>query len=190
MSRLNLEYLGSWAEYRYNQAEDLMFDAYGYSTCATLNASATTTDEMTGNDGSIDLTVNGGTPPFSYTWTGGLGTVEDPSNLTAGTYTVTITDSIGCEISLDVTVDSQVGLKEETPGSWNIYPNPSNGKVTVDLSKLNKNVERIEILDVTGRVIYRSDGAKNKMIQIKRSGLYFVVIRAEGYKSSKRLIIR
>lgn len=190
MSRLNLEYLGSWAEYRYNAAEDLMFDAYGFSTCSTLSAYAATSDEMNGNDGAIDLTVTGGAPPFTYSWTGGLGTVEDPSNLTAGTYTVTITDSIGCEISLDVTVNSQVGIAEQAPGSWNVYPNPSDGNITVDLSKMNIKAERIEVIDVTGRVIYKTNDITNNSIRIDRSGLYFVIIRAEGYKSSKRLIIR
>jgi|GEM_PF-2830344 len=50
-------------------------------------------------DGSIDLTVVGGTAPFTYQWTGtsGFGAVtQDISGLAAGNYAVQVTDVNGC----------------------------------------------------------------------------------------------
>ena len=50
-------------------------------------------------DGSIDLTVSGGTTPYGFSWTGPFGftaATEDLSGLTAGTYDVTVTDNNGC----------------------------------------------------------------------------------------------
>lgn len=47
------------------------------------------------NGGSIDLTVSGGNPSYNYLWSTG-DTLQDLSNLGVGTYTVTVTDQMGC----------------------------------------------------------------------------------------------
>jgi len=51
------------------------------------------------NTGEIDLSPAGGTPPYSFAWTGPSGftsTNEDITGLYAGTYNVTVSDANGC----------------------------------------------------------------------------------------------
>jgi gliding motility-associated-like protein len=68
------------------------------------------------DDGSINLTVAGGidTQAYTYSWSAsnggavptGQGAVEDPSQLTAGTYTVVVTDANGCTETLSFTLEA------------------------------------------------------------------------------------
>jgi uncharacterized protein (TIGR02145 family) len=51
-----------------------------------------------GNDGSIDLTVSGGTQPYSYIWSN-YSTTEDIDSLVAGTYIVTVCDIHNCTLT-------------------------------------------------------------------------------------------
>ncbi len=48
-------------------------------------------------DGSVDLSVTGGAPPYFYNWSNGA-FMEDLTMLAAGNYTVTVSDSRGTEI--------------------------------------------------------------------------------------------
>ncbi len=65
--------------------------------CSGFYVTATVTMESAPgtNDGSIDIHVQGGTPPYVFSWSTG-DTTEDLYNLTAGTYCVTVTDYNSC----------------------------------------------------------------------------------------------
>jgi hypothetical protein len=85
----------------------------------TLNLSANVTNVSCngGNNGAIDLTVNNGTPSYTYNWTGNVQT-EDRTGLAAGTYTVAVTDAHACTGSASYTVTQPSALS----GSFNTEP--------------------------------------------------------------------
>ncbi|PLW93215.1 MAG: hypothetical protein C0592_06765 [Marinilabiliales bacterium] len=73
------------------------FDIFNVTEPDELTSSHSHTDILCHgqNTGSIDLSHNGGTPGYSYTWADGP-TTQDRNNIGAGTYYVTITDNNTC----------------------------------------------------------------------------------------------
>lgn len=61
------------------------------------------------NNGSIAVTVNGGTAPYSFNWGSGI-TTQNRTNLSAGTYTVTVADFSGCNVVKSVTLTQLPGI--------------------------------------------------------------------------------
>jgi gliding motility-associated-like protein len=54
-------------------------------------------------NGSIDMTVSGGSPPYTTMWSNGA-TTEDISSLQAGIYHFLLTDSLGCTDSIELEI--------------------------------------------------------------------------------------
>ncbi len=77
-----------------------------------LTASIQKTDVSCGGtpDGTVDLTVVGGAPPYTFMWSNGA-TTEDLIGLDAKTYKVTVMDHNHCETIAEVTLKSQSTLK-------------------------------------------------------------------------------
>ena len=55
--------------------------------------------------GSVTVNITEGTPPYTYTWAGGIaGNVPQVPNLCGGNYSVNVTDATGCNLSLQASV--------------------------------------------------------------------------------------
>lgn len=98
------------------------------------NPSATTTDATCGsNDGAVDLTVTGGTLPYTYDWDNSAIT-QDLKNVPAGTYTVTITDANGCTAEFTAAVSNIGGPVLSTDLVVNATCEQANGSIDISVS--------------------------------------------------------
>lgn len=104
---------------------------------AALSLSATQTSSVSCNgnsDGAAQVSVSGGTSPYSYAWSNGSSQAT-VSNLTAGTYSVTVTDNNGCTQSDIVSVTQPTSVTATIASSNNILCNGgSSGLATVAAS--------------------------------------------------------
>ncbi|NNE29382.1 MAG: T9SS type A sorting domain-containing protein [Saprospiraceae bacterium] len=152
------------------------------SSSVVTNASA-----MGANDGSIDLSVVGGSPPYIYLWSNGV-TTEDLENLVAGDYCATITDAEGCELEYcEEIMEGDVGTEELTNLDFiQLSPNPTRNEI-VNLQMRCSSPKRIRVslLDVFGkRLLEKSFSASNDLLtrfdlSNFASGLYYVQIMDE-----------
>lgn len=81
-------------------------------------------------NGTIDLTVNGFNPPYTYSWSGPNGfssTDEDVADLAAGEYTVEVTDALGCLLIDAFTLDEPEALTADVTAGDALCADQNNG---------------------------------------------------------------
>jgi subtilase family serine protease len=194
-SRLDLSVSGGSGNYQYSwntgaRTQDINLPDTGlYVVTVTDGAGCTKTDSINVNQllvirlsttvtnvfcrgastGAIDLSVTGGTAPYSYQWNNGKLT-EDLANVIAGFYSVTVIDSNGCSNTTSVRIQDgaliSLGGNQVNPscfgtsdGSINLTVfggatpytfNWSNGATTEDLSGLREGRYTVTVLDLNG----------------------------------------
>ncbi|RFN58148.1 HYR domain-containing protein [Marixanthomonas ophiurae] len=88
-----------------------------------------------GSDGSATAAVSGGAMPYSYSWSPSGGNNATATGLSAGTYTVTVTDANGCMDSANVTITEPTALNATITAQTNAScPGSSDGEATVSVN--------------------------------------------------------
>ncbi|MBL0051105.1 MAG: SprB repeat-containing protein [Bacteroidetes bacterium] len=99
--------------------------SYVVATCSGTNVNC-----YGGNNGSASVTASGGTPPYTYMWSNGK-TTSSNSNLSAGTYTATVTDANGCTATCSYTVTQPTLLVASCSGTNVTCKGASTGSAAV-----------------------------------------------------------
>ena len=94
----------------------------------------------TGADGSVNITVEGGTPDYSFNWSNGVAT-EDIEGVPGGSYTVTVSDANACSVSQTFDIG-------ETPSSFKAFFLAASGLFDVDSVEVNAD-DIIHFIDVS-----------------------------------------
>ncbi|WP_164881234.1 T9SS type A sorting domain-containing protein [Pedobacter chitinilyticus] len=88
-----------------------------------------------GSNGIASVNVTGGTGPYTYLWSPSGGTASTATGLSAGTYTVTITDANSCQATRNFTINQPPALVVTSSSQTNIACNGgTNGSATVAVS--------------------------------------------------------
>ena len=86
------------------------------------------------DNGQLDLTVSGGTSPYTYNWSNISGTnnPQDQTDLEPGTYTVVVTDANGCQVTKTATVDEPDPIVINTLAENHPTAAGNDGSITVN----------------------------------------------------------
>lgn len=151
-----------------------------------LSLSANVVDAFFGANGTITLTMNGGTEPYFFEWSNGD---QDniAGNLAQGSYTCIISDSNGCTLNYSGGI-IDLNISEFEIAAFEIYPNPATNFLTLKSTK-ELSSKSITISDSTGKIVFRDQIlSSNAPLEISdlASGIYILSIEGLG---KKKLII-
>nr|WP_294936615.1 zinc-dependent metalloprotease family protein [uncultured Flavobacterium sp.] len=119
-----------------------------------------------------------------------------------GTWTLRIFDGFnqdGGQLnswSLNICTVQTAGVAENSLKDFSVYPNPNNGNFTVHFESNTGNDIKINVHDVSGRMIfdksYQNTGTFNQVLQLNnaQSGVYLVTVIDGESKTTKRIIIK
>ncbi|MDA9773611.1 T9SS type A sorting domain-containing protein [Saprospiraceae bacterium] len=148
-------------------------------------------------NGSISLFTVGGTPSFTFEWnTTPAQTTESISNLSAGDYTVTITDANDC-LFMETFVVDQLNRTDNLDKErfFSIVPNPSNGLAYVELYDLSSSWNLMIYNAIGERILFtnselRKNSSDRILIEGLGSGIYLIVLEQNGKLTTKELIVQ
>ena len=148
-------------------------------------------------EGTIDVTVTGGSLPYTYEWIGPGVSGQDGQDLegiSTGSYTVDVTDDNGCttQETFNITTD----IRELGAGvTATVFPNPSQGEFVVDVHGGFQGAMDFLILDAQGRTIQAgqwtaTSGAFRTTLDLSgaEAGVYRLVLMANGRPNSLQLV--
>ncbi|TVR77056.1 MAG: T9SS C-terminal target domain-containing protein [Chitinophagaceae bacterium] len=147
----------------------------------------------------LNLSVSGGTPPYSYNWNTGssdsfVGNIEPGFN-----YQVEVTDSRGCT-GFNSTVISSLQETNKLENNIKIYPNPlfNNTDLTVKINSESSGELLVTVFDNLGRTIYNNmEFVQNGMQHIQipftklsvSNGLYLIRFHKDGNEVTRKVQI-
>ena len=153
------------------------------------------------DSGMINITVTGGTAPYSYSWDNG----DTTQNIMVpvGDYVGTITDANGCSVEDSVVVEGvacvTTSLEDELSAGisvWEVFPNPSSSKINLSVSLESAGNLQLSLVDVQGRTLRQVHVENtrnfNESWNLERMtpGMYFIRIETDKGTASRTLLVQ
>ena len=108
------------------------------------------------------------------------------------TYSVTVTDANGCSATATATVAGSVSIEEFTnaPSNINVYPNPTNGIFTLEVSSTSY---QTLVRNIVGQVIESRTANSNVTtfdLSNYEKGIYFLTVIEGTMESTTRVVVK
>jgi hypothetical protein len=118
------------------------------------------------------------------------------------------TDANGCVSIMSDTIfviadtsynsDCYIGINEsDLLNNFNLYPNPTNGNVSLEFSTITSEILQLSLFDISGKIVYSKTiisqpGLRKEMLNIAEfgNGIYQLSLRNAAGKTMNRLLIK
>ena len=148
------------------------------SSAMVLNATTVNVSCAGGHNGSIDLTVNGGTFPYTYAWSNSA-TTQDISGLTANTYSIIVTDAGSCTAAASYTITEPAAITTTVTGTNVTCNGQGSGTASVAVSG-----------GTSPYTFHWNSGQTTQSISGLSGGTYFVLVTDDnGCTKSDSIVI-
>ena len=180
-------------------AEGFAFDNIRIYECDTMPTSSFNAVV----NGNIVTVTNTSTKATGYLWNFGdqLSLLADTNTnsshtyATPSTYNITLSAFNECGVSNSsqtVTITSTVGINDINYQDLNIYPNPAKDVLNVRLNNSNGVINKIQIFNILGQVIYINDTPKTEeVININKlnKGVYYITVTTDNKLFTKKFTV-
>ncbi len=150
------------------------------------------------DDGTILVSPLGGIAPYTFQWSTGFTEMGETSTLTnvgSGLYSVTITDAQQCNIVSDYNVGTVSTDQLADVAKLDIYPNPAQSILNVDISLSKAQSLDVRIFNTLGQSMWTNSlpAEEQHILPISVSkfnaGIYFIQISSTSGQITKRFIV-
>lgn len=155
-----------------NNCSKVLVDTISQPSMIIINLTTTDPTCFNTSNGSMQVNVSGGTPGYAYNWSNGAST-PFLSNVSGGTYDLTITDLNGCTTTVSATLN--------TPTALNVEPNITN----ISCYGLQNGSISLNVSGGSAPYAYNwSNGQTGSIISNANAGTYMVTITDQNLCSS------
>lgn len=158
------------------------------------NLSTTDATTSTSNDGAASVSPTGGTGAYTVNWSTGA-TGNSISGLAPGNYSVAVSDANNCTETQNFTIGVTSGIVDVTElVGLNIYPNPNEGRFTLDVEMNRADDLRVEIYNTIGLIVYEKDldHVLNTSVQLDLTELpsaaYYVKVSSSEFSEIRKVL--
>ncbi|MBN8703531.1 MAG: T9SS type A sorting domain-containing protein [Bacteroidetes bacterium] len=161
-------------------------------TAITFSSTVSNASTVGGSDAAIALSsISGGNGQFTFLWSTN-DTTASVTGLSAGTYSVCIADAKGCDTCTTfIVTEPGMGITNSIAEQTTIYPVPFSNELTIRATSAL--IDRIEILDMHGKLVYTNTYPTNGM-EIKldtknyENGIYTLLIHSSKNNFSRKIV--
>lgn len=95
------------------------------------------------------------------------------------------------DYSVNIQASSSSEISESTLNAISVYPNPTNGILTINLAHVQADVQSVELRDVTGRIIASTQPINGNVVfdlSNETAGIYFVTVKTTSGTVTRKIV--